>query len=61
MCRAQPRLEQLQPLAAQRALHHDETGGVAAGPREACDEAAADRIGKNRENVGMVRVSCKAG
>jgi 3'-5' exonuclease len=42
--------EQLQPFAAQRALSHDKTGGVAARPREACDEATADRIGNNREN-----------
>src|SRR6516225_1141503 len=45
-------LEQLQPLAAQRPLHHDETSRVTAGPREARDEAAADRIGNNRENDG---------
>jgi len=42
--------EQTQPFSAQRALSHDKTGGVAARPREACDEATADRIGNNREN-----------
>ena len=38
-------LEQLQPLAGQRALESGETGDVAARPRQARDEAAADRIG----------------
>src|SRR5216684_388650 len=40
-------LEQLQPLAGDRRLHNGETGSVAAGPRQALDEAAADRIGND--------------
>ena len=43
-------LEQLQPLASQRANHSLEAGDVAARPRQARDEAAADRIGNRREN-----------
>ena len=43
-------LEQLQPLAGYRRLEHGETGDVTARPREARDEAAADRIGNDREN-----------
>jgi hypothetical protein len=45
-------LEQPQPLAGQGRLHIDETGDVAARPREARDEAAADWIGAGRENDG---------
>ena len=45
-------LEQLQPLARHRALESGETGDVAARPRKARDEAAADRIGNDRENDG---------
>src|SRR6516164_6801085 len=45
-------LEQLQPLASHRRLHSDETGDVSSRPRKARDEAAADRIGNERENDG---------
>ena len=45
-------LEQLQPLAGRRCLNIGETSGVAAGPRHARDETAADRIGDGRENDG---------
>jgi hypothetical protein len=45
-------LEQLQPLASHRGLHSDETGDVSSRLREARDEAAADRIGNERENDG---------
>ena len=38
-------LEQPQPLAGEGRLHIDETGDVAARPREARDETAADWIG----------------
>jgi hypothetical protein len=37
----------------------DETGDVAAGGREARDEAAVDRVGNERENDGVVRVFLK--
>ena len=50
--------EQLQPLAGHRRLHIDETGDVAAWPRQARDEAAADRIGNDAKMMGMVRVCC---
>ena len=43
-------LEQLQPLAGHRRLHIRKASDVAARPRKARDEAAADRIGKSREN-----------
>ena len=42
----------LLPLAAHRALEIDETGGVAAGPRQAPAETAADRICDLQENDG---------
>jgi hypothetical protein len=45
-------LEQFQQLAGHRRLRNVETGDVAARPREARDEAAADRIGNVRENDG---------
>ena len=45
-------LEQLQPLAGHRWLNIGETGNVAARPRKARDEAAADRIGNVHENDG---------
>src|SRR4029453_16669878 len=45
-------LEQLHPPAGHRRLYKSETGDVAARPREARDEAAADRIGNGRENDG---------
>jgi hypothetical protein len=45
-------LEQLQPLARDRRLNIGETGDVAARPRKARDEAAADRIGNDGENDG---------
>jgi hypothetical protein len=44
--------EQLQPLASHRGLHSDETGDVSSRLRKARDEAAADRIGNERENDG---------
>jgi hypothetical protein len=50
--------EQLQPLASHRGLHSDETGDVPSRLRKARDKAAADRIGNERETMGMVRVSC---
>ncbi len=43
-------LEQLHPLSDHRVFHMDETGDVAARPRQARDEAAADRIDSGREN-----------
>src|SRR6516225_7525298 len=43
-------LEQLQPLARYCSLHANETGDVAARPRQASDEAIADRISNLREN-----------
>src|SRR5262249_5476278 len=49
-------LEQLQPLAGYRRLHNDETGDIAARPREARHEAA--RIGNvhkdNRNGAGLL-------
>src|SRR5262245_59052233 len=44
--------EQLQPLASNRRLRKDETGDVAARPREARDEAAADWVSNDHENDG---------
>src|SRR5712671_43489 len=42
-------LEQFQPFPAQAIFERDETGGVAAGPRQAVDEAGAHRIEEGRE------------
>ena len=35
-----------------------ETGGVAARPRQALDEAGADRVGDITNTIGTVRVAC---
>ena len=43
-------LEQLQPFPAQAVFERHETGGVAARPRQAVDEAGADRIADDREH-----------
>src|SRR5260221_14346603 len=46
-------LEQFHPFAGHRRLgRKDETGDVAARSREGRDEAAADRVGNERENDG---------
>src|ERR1700730_14151292 len=44
--------EQLHPLAPPRAYNRGKTGRVAAGPRQARDVAAADRIGNQHEDDG---------
>ena len=51
-------LKQFHPLTGNRRLHNGETGGVATRPRQALDEAAADRIGNDTKMIGMVRVCC---
>ena len=43
-------LEQLQPFPADAVFEMHEPGGVAARPRQALDEAGADRIGDDREH-----------
>jgi hypothetical protein len=43
-------LEQLQPFPADAVFESHETRGVAARPRQAVDEAAADRIDDDREH-----------
>ena len=43
-------LEQLQPFPAHVVFGSHETGGVAAGPRQAVDEASGDRITGDREH-----------
>jgi hypothetical protein len=43
-------LEQLQPFPAHAVFDSHETGGVAARPRHAVDEAGADRIADDREH-----------
>ena len=43
-------LEKFQPFPAQTVFELDETGGVAAWPRHALDEAGADRVGDSREH-----------
>ena len=43
---------QLQPLAGHRRLDIGEAGDVAARPRKARNETAADRIGNDYENYG---------
>src|SRR5262249_11732104 len=45
-------IENLYPFAAQRRLVGDEAGDRAAGVRQACDKATADRIGHVDENNG---------
>src|SRR5262245_60476676 len=45
-------LEQLEPLSRHRRLHSDETSDVSARLPKARNEAAADRIGNERENNG---------
>jgi hypothetical protein len=42
-------LEQIQPFPAQAIFILDKAGGVAARPRQAIDEAGADRISDKRE------------
>ena len=42
--------EQLQPFGADAVFEQHETGGVATRPRQAVDEAGADRIGDDREH-----------
>ena len=54
-------LEQLQPFPAHAVFERDKTGGVAARPRQAVDEAGADRIGDDRNTIGTVRVACSNG
>ena len=51
-------LEQFQPFAAQAVFELRETGGVAARPRQAVDEAGADRIDDMANTIGTVRVAC---
>ena len=53
--------EQLQPFPAQAVFEHRETSGVAARPRQAVDEAGADRIGDVANTIGTVRVACSNG
>ena len=43
-------LEQLQPFAADAVFEHSKAGGVAARPRQAVDEAGADRVGDTHEH-----------
>ena len=43
-------LEQFQPFPAHAVFEQGKTGGVAARPRQAVDEAGADRIGDRREH-----------
>ena len=54
-------LEQLQPFSAQAVFELHKTGGVAARPRQAIDEAGADRIGDITNTIGTVRVTCSNG
>ena len=54
-------LEQLQPFPADAVFENAETGGVAARPRQAVDEAGADRIGDDVNTIGTVRVACSNG
>ena len=54
-------LEQFQPFAAQAVFELDETGGVAARPRQALDQAGADRVGDIANTIGTVRVACSNG
>jgi hypothetical protein len=43
-------LEQLQPFSAEAKFHVCKTGGIAARPRKAFDNAAADRVDNMREH-----------
>ncbi len=53
LCSARRQIsEQLQPLAAQCKLEIGESGGIAAWPRQACDEALAHGIGDVEEHDG---------
>ena len=45
-------LEQLHPFAGNRRLHDRKPGGVAAGPGEALDKPAPDRIGNDDKHDG---------
>ena len=51
-------LEQLQPFAANAVLEQGKSGDVAARPRQAFDEAGADRIDDLTNTIGTVRVAC---
>ena len=46
---------------AQAVFELHEAGGVAARPRQAVDEAGADRIGDVTNTIGTVRVACNNG
>ena len=50
--------EQLQPFPAHAVFELHETGDVAARPRQAVDEASADRIAHDGNTIGTVRVAC---
>jgi len=57
-------LEQFQPFRADAVFEQDEPGGIAAWPRQAIDEASADRIGGVREHDGHgagYRQQCRHG
>ena len=45
-------LEQLRPFAAQAIFERGETGGIAARPRQAVDEAGTDRVNSLQEYDG---------
>ena len=49
-------LEQFQPFRAHAVFERGEAGGVAARPRQAVDEAGADRIGTLTNTIGTVRI-----
>ena len=53
--------EQFQPFPAQAVFELHKAGGVAARPRQAIDEAGADRIGDTTNTIGTVRVACSNG
>src|SRR5215471_6446426 len=42
--------EQLQPFRGGAVFEHDETGSIAAGPRQAFDVAGTDRVGDGRKH-----------
>ena len=51
-------LEQFQPFRADAVFVNGKSGGVAAGLRQACNEAGPDRISDLHEHDGKVLVAC---
>ena len=57
-------MQQIDPLAGKVSCLHRQTGDIAAWPRQACDQTAADGVGRQRKNDGddrRCRFQCRHG